>query len=425
MVLTRYVESWGLIPEVVTTDYQALDRLRQEASDFDMVILDIHKTRMEGLDLATEIRSFPHNDHLPLILIISLRLWYEASRSEELVFAASITRPVKPAPLYDSLFSLFTDQPVRVKQPASRGGFDAGLGRRHPLRILLAEDTFANQKMFQYSLESMGYGVDIVKNGLEVLDAVEHTLYDLVLMDVQMPEMDGIDATQHLRSNQPEENQPWIIALTAHAMEGDRERCLAAGMDDYVSKPVHVEELAEALRRVPPSKTLVPEESPVEKDQAEGDKAASAPERTITEIAEYVPAAGVLQQQTIVEHHPPAPPLDAERSHHFLSTIKKGGAELARDFINTFLTDMAERLATIQTAQAEEALPKMQQAAHSLKSLSGQVGAVILSKLSEQLELKGIDNTLEGTQELVHRTTVEYDRVEAALLEEMRRIAEE
>jgi len=427
MVLTRYVEFWGLIPEVVTTDYQALERLRQEASDFDVVILDIHKTRMEGLDLATEIRSFPQNDHLPLILIISLRLWYEASRSEELVFAASITRPVKPAPLYESLFSLFTDQPVRVKQPASRGGFDADLGRRHPLRILLAEDTFANQKMFQYSLESMGYGVDIVKNGLEVLDAVEHTLYDVVLMDVQMPEMDGIDATQHIRSKQLEENQPWIIALTAHAMEGDRERCLAAGMDDYVSKPVHVEELAEALLRVPPSKTLVPEELPVEtppKDQAEEDKATSGPERTITEIAEYVPSAGMLQQQTIVEQHPPAPPLDAERSHHFLSTIKKGGVELARDFINTFLTDMSERLTTIQTAQAEEALPKMQQAAHSLKSLSGQVGAVILSKMSEQLELKGIDNTLEGTQELVHRVTVEYQRVEAALLEEMRRIAE-
>lgn len=124
------------------------------------------------------------------------------------------------------------------------------MAQRHPLRILLAEDNLLNQKVALSFLRRMGYQVDIALNGLEVLAALEQHVYDVVLMDIQMPEMDGLEATQRIRTDWPYEHQPWIIALTAQAIEGDRERFLSLGMDDYVSKPIRIEELAIALQNV-------------------------------------------------------------------------------------------------------------------------------------------------------------------------------
>ena len=125
---------------------------------------------------------------------------------------------------------------------------DAELGKRHPLRILLAEDNQVNQKLALRILEQMGYRADVASNGLEAVESIERQIYDVILMDVQMPEMDGLDATREIRNWQLLHN-PHIIAMTANAMEGDRELCLAAGMDDYISKPIRVDELIGALQR--------------------------------------------------------------------------------------------------------------------------------------------------------------------------------
>jgi CheY-like chemotaxis protein len=128
---------------------------------------------------------------------------------------------------------------------------DPELARRHPLRILLAEDNVVNQKLSLRFLGQMGYRADVAGNGREAVEAVARQRYDVVLMDVQMPELDGLDATRQIRAGQPADGQPRIIAMTANAMEGDREQCLAAGMDDYNSKPIRVAELVEALGRAP------------------------------------------------------------------------------------------------------------------------------------------------------------------------------
>ena len=125
------------------------------------------------------------------------------------------------------------------------------MGERHPLRILLAEDNAVNQKLALKLLSQMGYRADVAGNGLEAIQAIERQTYDLVLMDVQMPEMDGLEATRQICSRWPRGERPHIVAMTANAMQGDRERCLEAGMDDYVSKPIRVEELISALDRTP------------------------------------------------------------------------------------------------------------------------------------------------------------------------------
>jgi CheY-like chemotaxis protein len=129
--------------------------------------------------------------------------------------------------------------------------FDGKMGERHPLRVLLAEDHIVNQKVALKILKQMGYRADVANNGLEVLEALNRQAYDVVLMDVQMPEMDGLEATRRIRADMPRAKQPRIIAMTANAMEGDREKCLAAGMDHYLCKPIRISELKDALVNVP------------------------------------------------------------------------------------------------------------------------------------------------------------------------------
>src|SRR6185295_2656621 len=153
--------------------------------------------------------------------------------------------------LFDALVSVVADQPVHVAAPAAaRSELDPEMARRHPLRILLAEDNVVNQKVALRLLAQLGYRADVAANGLEAIEAVERQTYDVVLMDVQMPELDGFEASREITRRWPAA-RPRIVAMTANAMQGDRELCVAAGMDDYVAKPIRVEELVAALERSP------------------------------------------------------------------------------------------------------------------------------------------------------------------------------
>ena len=182
---------------------------------------------------------------------------------DEQEFAAYLTKPIKASQLYNVLVGIFIEERRRELEPAAPAPapapapppsaaapiFDRQLGQRVPLRILLAEDNLLNQKLALKILERMGYQADVAGTGREVLEAVQRQTYDVVLMDVQMPEMDGLEATRQIRQRWPNPAGPRIIAMTANAMQGDREICLAAGMDDYVSKPIQVAELQAALER--------------------------------------------------------------------------------------------------------------------------------------------------------------------------------
>jgi CheY-like chemotaxis protein len=172
--------------------------------------------------------------------------------ADDIDFSAYLTKPIKPSQLLDALSVVFAEQPSRVKRrPDETPAIDPELGHKHPLRVLLAEDNAVNQKLALRLLAQMGYRADVAANGQEALESLGRQDYDVVLMDVQMPEMDGLEASRQINRRWTQAERPRIVAMTANAMQGDRERCLEAGMDDYITKPVRVQELMEALTRVP------------------------------------------------------------------------------------------------------------------------------------------------------------------------------
>src|SRR5439155_15295667 len=163
---------------------------------------------------------------------------------------AIVTKPLKASPLHAAVAEVL-GATLEDGSEGQASVLDEELGMKHPLRILLAEDNVVNQKLALRLLEKLGYRADIAANGLEVLAALERQPYDLLLSDVQMPEMDGLEATRRILQRWPEGERPWIVAMTAEAMSGDRERCLEAGMNDYLTKPIRPEELVTAIRRTP------------------------------------------------------------------------------------------------------------------------------------------------------------------------------
>ena len=206
---------------------------------------------MDGLELAKLIRKLHDADALPLILFTSLGR--REVGEDEILFAAHLTKPIKPSQLYDGLIGIFAGKVRSV--PASRkvaGTLDPEMATRHPLRILLAEDNAINQKLAVRLLQKMGYRTDLAGNGLEAIQSIERQEYDVVFMDVQMPEMDGLEASRQINKRWGRTDRPRIVAMTANALQGDREKCLAAGMDDYMSKPIRVDDLVNALSNTMP-----------------------------------------------------------------------------------------------------------------------------------------------------------------------------
>ena len=239
-ILALQSAKWGMAVQDTEFPAQALEWLSREA--FDLAILDMHMPELDGVALARAIRKAGHS--LPLVLFSSLG----RKETVDAVFAATLAKPLRQSQLFDALVGLLG--PVAGPGPAKaavKPKTDAQMAQRHPLRILLAEDNVVNQKLALRLLQQMGYRADVAGNGLEAVQSVQRQAYDVVLMDVQMPEMDGLEATRRIRSEGTPHGQPRIIAMTANAMQGDREACLAAGMDDYVTKPIRVDALVDAL----------------------------------------------------------------------------------------------------------------------------------------------------------------------------------
>jgi CheY-like chemotaxis protein len=242
-ILMLQTEKWGMLARETEHPAEALAWI-QSGEPFDLAILDLQMPEMDGIMLTRAIRKMRTEESLPIVLLTSLGR--REIGADDLNFAAYLIKPLKPSALYDALAGLFARNTVSPKADPAKPAIDAELGKRHPLRILLAEDNAVNQKLALRILEQMGYRADVASNGLEAVESVERQQYDVVLMDVQMPEMDGLDATREIRKL-VNTSQPHIVAMTANAMEGDREMCLAAGMNDYISKPIRVNELVDAL----------------------------------------------------------------------------------------------------------------------------------------------------------------------------------
>ncbi|MBI5831416.1 MAG: response regulator [Armatimonadetes bacterium] len=244
-IVSLQTKAWGMESVAVASGAEALELLRAGEA-FDIAALDLQMPEMDGVMLADAIRQLRTADELPLVLLSS---WgWNGSDPRLRQFACTMAKPVKSSQLYNGLLGVLAHGRREAPTPARRSAFQADLAEQVPLRILLAEDNSINLRLATVLLSRLGYRVDVAGNGLEVLAALERQSYDVVLMDVQMPEMDGLEATRLVRARYGP-GRPQIVAMTANALAEDRQNCLDAGMDDYVPKPIMVDALMAALRR--------------------------------------------------------------------------------------------------------------------------------------------------------------------------------
>jgi len=381
-ILEAYSRTWGMQPYSTAFPNEALEWIGR-GDPFDIAILDMQMPEMDGEVLAEKIQEERDLETLPIVMLTSIGDL--ESSTERAKFSAFLTKPIKPSHLFDIVVGIFAGKPVRARRPddVREQLFDIGMGERLPLRILLAEDNVTNQKLALRLLQQLGYRADVAGNGLEVLEALKRQIYDVILMDMQMPEMDGLEATRCVRRDWPGEKGPRIIAMTANAMEGDRERCLDAGMDDYVSKPIRVKELIDALNKCP----LGPgrQQMALETDGNGGGAQAEANDGVLDE--------GKLQELKEVV----------------------GGEEFLCELIEAFLDDAPQLVHDLQQGLECGDTAVLTRAAHSLKSNSADFGAASLTDLCKELEAIGRGGSLNGAAPLIAQVETEFERVKLAL----------
>ncbi len=366
-ILFLQTQSWGMTPHACESGQAALEMLENGKVAFDLALLDMQMPEMDGLMLANHIRSQSAYSHLPLIMLTSLGQREVANSS---AFAAFLNKPVKASQLYNAIVSIFAHtEPVTQKSSRSEPDgplFDASLGQRYPMHILLGEDNGVNQKLATKLLERLGYRIDVAANGLEILEALKRQHYDLVLMDVQMPEMDGLEASRIINRDWSQAERPRIAAMTANAMSGDREICLAAGMDDYMSKPIQVKELQAVIERA--GQWLL------NRDQEKLLAAPSALPTPSDTPNSFDAKEAVLDLAT----------LDNLRQ---LYGEDFGGA--IQELTQAFEQETPPILTALHEAVAAQEPEKLRKAAHNLKGSATNMGAKRLAGLSAQLETMG------------------------------------
>ncbi|HWQ20068.1 MAG TPA: PAS domain S-box protein, partial [Methanotrichaceae archaeon] len=354
-LVSDLARSWSMLPEAAESSMNG--GMMLDLGMYDALVVDAESDDLK--ELASKARK---HHGLPLIVLISA--------DEDLLgleFSAAVGKPVKASSLYNAFISIFSGTRRAARTPAV---IDSTMGERHPLKILVVEDNLVNQKVAVRMLERMGYRADIASNGLEVLQALERQHYDLVLMDIQMPEMDGLEATRRIREQA--RYQPYIIAMTAHALEGDRERCLRAGMDDYVSKPVKIEELQHAL-------------------------------------------------ESSLGHIVPEPAVDQSVIEGLRKLQMDGEPDIIEELGMLFLERAPSRIAAMHQALECGDPEKLSQEAHNLKSSSANLGAMKLSALARDLETMGRSGDLTRASSLISQAEAELGRVRLALEEEMKK----
>ncbi|MEP6544920.1 response regulator [Microcoleus vaginatus GB1-A2] len=387
-VLTLQAETWGMQIRAAQSAVEALNWL-ESGETFDVAILDMQMPQMDGLTLASAIHQHPKSHRLPLVLLTSMGKPEASSSAISTHFAACLSKPIKQSQLYQILIDVLQAQPKKVQQQLPRSvEDDMKLAQRLPLRILLAEDHLVNQKVALLLLERLGYRADIAANGLKVLEALHRQPYDVVLMDVQMPEMDGLEASRRIGEKWPAHARPWIIAVTANAMQGDRQLCFDAGMNDYISKPIRVEALIQALSQC----QLNQEQQQTEKEESDSNK---------PEID--VPAVNLTELQA------------------FCSSIDPDSTEILSLLANCYFEEAVKLLQAMKLAIAQADTQTLNRAAHTLKGSSANLSAAPLAQLCAALEVMSARGELDRASSLLAQIEVEYDRVKNTLQQELQK----
>jgi CheY-like chemotaxis protein/HPt (histidine-containing phosphotransfer) domain-containing protein len=320
------------------------------------------------------------------------------------LFVACLNKPIKQSQLYNVLVGIF-DEKLQLPSPALPSESEEKLGDRLPLRIIVAEDNAVNQKVAVNILSKLGYRVDLAGNGLEVLEALQRQPYDVVLMDVQMPEMDGLTATRQICERRSPAERPRIIAMTANAMQSDRDACLQAGMDDYISKPIRLQALISALTKCSPRSNVTETRTEV---ALESPAIAEETSETADE-SPMVPEEGSETSEIKLEEV-----LDAQTLQDLLDMVGDDVEGMVA-IVDCYLEDTPAHFEEMREAIAQGNAEELQLKAHSLKSSSASFGANALSQMCRELEYMGRDRSLEDAAELLSRAMDEYQRVEVAI----------
>ena len=385
LLLKLQTERWGMRARDTSSPAVALEWIVQ-GDPFDVALLDYQMPEMDGIALAREIRAV-RGAHAPVLILLSSTGQSLASAHADAGFAAGLSKPLRLSHLRDRLLETIGDQrdtSAGAVPPVARD-VDSPV----PLRILLAEDNAINQKVALRLLERLGYGADVVGDGRQALARLDHAAYDVILMDVQMPEMDGLEASRAICARWAASERPRIIAMTAEAMQGDRDKCLAAGMDDYIVKPVTLDRLAAALAKCRPLAT------------ATAPEAAAAPS-----VEKQKTAAGTA--------------LDRDMLDQLREDL--GGTAALREVIRSFLDQTPSVLSALRDAAARADIPSIRRAAHMIKGTSSILGARELSEQCAEIERVGQTGCIADAGPRVIAVEASYRTIEAALKAEIERL---
>jgi CheY-like chemotaxis protein/HPt (histidine-containing phosphotransfer) domain-containing protein len=379
-IITLRATQWGMSLEVAANREEALEKLTR-SNPFSALILDLQLPGTDGLALAEEIRREPAGRSVPLLLLTSSRLRADDQRPVDTAAAGYVHKPIRPEQLLDALCRALSIQRQLEKKAPATPTLDANLARRLPLRLLLADDNPINQKVGLSVLQKLGYRADAANNGLEVLKALEQKVYDILFLDVQMPEMDGLAATREICRRWPPEKRPAIVAMTGNALMGDRERCLEAGMDDYISKPVRIAEIQAALQHWGPLK-----------------------KSSMTDTS-FLARAKALGSESLLDHD-------------IIAELRKlpphDGLPMLRELIDLFLAGAPQHIDLL--ADSLQDAHQLAFHAHALKSMSLNLGAKRITELSDKLEELGRAGTLDPAPALLRELQAAFTHTKAQLL---------
>ncbi|HPR17265.1 MAG TPA: response regulator [Candidatus Cloacimonadota bacterium] len=352
-ILQLQCEHWKMKATVTSSAKEALNLL-ESAEKFDLGILDMHMPEMDGLELGKAIRTKFSQTELPLIMLSSVGKPSYGTIPPD-TFNTFLSKPIKQSQLFDSMIRVFTKRTEVSKQKINSAKLDINLFKKIPLRILLAEDNIINQKIALRILQKMGYMADVAADGLEVIDALKRQSYDLIFMDVQMPEMDGLEATRKIMKIWPlADTRPKIVAMTANAMDEDKEICISAGMDDYISKPINIEEVQNAIL-------------------SWGKRTDEIPDRNSR------PTSNEIIDWALVDT---------------LKNLDSGeeAGNLLMELVQTFQTEFKTNFQLLKTAIETNDAKQVQTIAHKMKGAGSNLGAKGFAKICYNFEVKGKNN---------------------------------
>ncbi|MFO1476224.1 MAG: response regulator [Verrucomicrobiota bacterium] len=378
-IILHRAEQWGMLAVGAASAREALAILA-ESPGTDAAIVDLQLPDTDGFALVGQLRAIPGCGELPVLLLSSIRLRNDDLRPAAAGATLFIHKPIRPAQLLDAVCRALNVQLQREKKAPAAPVLDSNFAKRFPLRILLADDNPINQKVGLSVLQKLGYRADVANDGTEVLKALEQKAYDIVLLDVQMPEMDGLEATRRIRARWTGDRSPCIIAMTGNALMGDREKCLAAGMDDYISKPVRIAELQNTLERWGPTRARRSDTTFLHKSALQS-RESLIDESILQELREMEP---------------------------------EEGSNIVQELVDLFLESAPERIAQIGEAINDPTRLAFQ--AHALKSMSLNLGARRIVEISQQLEELGRSRDLASVPHLLRELEVAFNQTKFHLL---------